>query len=137
MSKFIYLVFVFFLVACHKQETYTYEDFNNQHITWMEVFNIPQGYIYFYSSSCYSCHSIKKEVLCFAKKTNDFYFCKESSAFVYKEARIEIEGIDNIDNFYICGIPTLIIMDDNRVDSCYLGQKEIIGYIEQKESIIQ
>lgn len=136
MRKIINFLFIFLLVSCHKQEVYSYEDFNNNHIIWTEVFTISSGYIYFYSTSCHSCHSIMKEVLRFAHQTKDFYFCKESEDFTYKDGRIEIEGTNNIDQFYICGIPTLIIMDDYVVDSCYLGQKEIIGYIEQKESII-
>ena len=133
MRKILLLGFIpFLLIGCSKTEL-DYSMFDDQHITWNEIFSIESNAydVYFYSTSCLHCHSIKDEVLAFAKKHKDtFYFVKESSQFVFGKNIEDTIGVTLLEDFYVAGVPTLVHFSFHIVCSHLLGESQIKNYIE-------
>ena len=133
MRKFLLLGFVPFLLSGCTKSKLDYSNFDNHHITWNEIFTIESNAydVYFYSTSCMHCHSIKDEVLRFANKHDEnFFFVKESAQYVFGRDVENTIGITRIEDFYVAGVPTLVHISYGIVSSHLLGEKEIKNYIE-------
>jgi thiol-disulfide isomerase/thioredoxin len=132
MGKLLILCLVSVLCSCSHIE-FDYGDFGKEHILWNEVLNYEdRTFVYFYSTYCGHCKSVKKLLLKFANSNkSNFKFCKETGSFVYKTTRENIIGCENISDFYICGTPSLLIVESKSVKEYYLGENEIIGYIRK------
>ena len=116
-----------------KDDKHNYHETKDSLIGWNETFNqIEDEYIvYFYSETCGHCNSIKQDVISFyLKEYIPMYFVCTDLGVVYGKNK-DIVGVDNIDEFFIYGTPSLCEINSHKVESYYVGEKEILDYINQ------
>lgn len=133
MRKLLIFTTLSLLIGGCSKERLNYSAFNDIHILWDEIFEMEsyQYYVYLYSTSCVHCQSIEGIILPFARKNKDaFYLLKETGSFVYKEEIEKTIGANTIENFYVQGVPTLVLITDHKIMVHLLGKTQIIGYIK-------
>lgn len=89
--------------------------------------------VYFYSDYCRHCLAIKENMLVFALNTAEsLYFCNiDNEDIHFSSGKNGVLGVNSLDDFYIVGTPSLLEIDHREVVNYYLGEQEILQYIER------
>ena len=104
-------------------------------IVWEDVLKQEDElyYVYFYSLTCGYCANLKAQMLEYNQTTtNVLYFCNVTDGFMYKENVNSVIGCNEISEFGIVGIPSLIEITKNTVSNYFLGISAITVFIENK-----
>lgn len=85
--------------------------------------------VYIYSKNCHYCNSIKNQMINYVNNHQSFYVLEYSSDIPIKNVDYELIGVDNLNDFFIYGYPTLLEIANNTIVSYYLGVSEIITFL--------
>ena len=110
------------------------EPINNDHtyIYLHDLFlNNEQCLVYFYSEHCGHCISIKAEIDNFQSysKLPFYYLDVDENEITFKPDQDKVIGVNNLEDFYIVGTPSLLEFKESTVSNYYLGESEILEYI--------
>ena len=138
MKKISSLIIPFIiLTSCNDEnnsdDSHNYHETKESLIVWNDTFNQKEDeyIVYFYSETCGHCNAIKQDVISFyLKEYIAMYFVCTDLGVVYGNNK-SIIGIDNIDDFFIYGTPSLCEIFSHKVESYYVGEKEILNYLNQ------
>lgn len=87
--------------------------------------------LYFYSDTCGHCLRIKDTILDFYYSyKGNMYFVNADKGVAIGKDRSALIGVNNLDNFYILGTPSLFTIDYHKITNYYLGEQEILEYIK-------
>ncbi len=113
--------------------TFVEKDYSQgiNHIVWDDIFNQDSEdyYVYFYSATCGHCASIKNEMINFNYSSPyEMYFLDCTNGAKYGPIK-NIEGISNLEDFYIFGTPFLAELKNRVIYKYYCGASEIRSFI--------
>lgn len=124
---------IFTLTSCipEEEKLLDYSDFPNSIITtYEEAETISENkyIVYYYSSNCGHCASIKQELLTFLSTfdTLPFYLFNISDA-----RNIDVSSLPEFS-----GTPTMFVMSDNQVFEYYVGADKVIEFTHRYDDII-
>ncbi len=138
MKKLLNLVLPFLiLTGCNNSNTakpnHNYHETKECLISWCDVFTQEEDdyLVYFYSERCGYCNDIKQSIISFylEEKAEMYFVCTDIEAVFGQSTNLT--GVDSIDEFYIFGTPFLIRLLDHRIESYYVGSKQILNFINQ------
>ena len=138
MKKTICIVIpLLLLLGCNQksnaQVTHNYHETKSSLIPWSDIFSQEEEdyLVYFYSELCGHCNEIKQTVISFyLKELIDMYFVCTDIEAVFGNKK-DMTGVDNVDDFYICGTPFLARIEEHQVSEYYVGSNAIVSYINQ------
>ena len=131
------------ICSCSDSKTpiaHNYHEIKNHLISWGDIFaqDSDDYYVYFYSERCGHCKEIKQDVISlYLTYRFDFYFVCTDIKAVFGSP-IDLIGIDDIDDFYIFGIPFLIHLVEHQLSEYHQGSKEVkdcISILNKKSPI--
>ena len=135
-TKLITLFLLF--TSCSREDVQTATSIVEQdyskgidHIAWDDIFvqDYDDYYVYFYSTTCGHCASIKNEMINFYYSTTyQIYFLDCTNGAEYGPIK-NIEGVSSLDNFYIFGTPFLAELKNHAIYKYYCGVSEIRSFI--------
>ncbi len=113
-----------FLISCSVSDNsstmvnYDYDMVKNLHLDFENIFNVDKKeyYVYFYSKNCLHCLLLKNEIIPLALKKDNLYFVEYVDEIPIGSNVIDTIGATTIDEFFIIGTPTLIYINDKRVE---------------------
>lgn len=113
-----------FLISCSVSDNsstivnYDYDIVKNLHLDFENIFNVDKKeyYVYFYSKNCLHCLLLKNEIIPLALKKDNLYFVEYVDEIPIGSNVIDTIGATTIDEFFIIGTPTLIYINDKRVE---------------------
>ena len=113
-----------FLISCSVSDNsstmvnYDYDMVKNLHLDFEKIFNVDKKeyYVYFYSKNCLHCLLLKNEIIPLALKKDNLYFVEYVDEIPIGSNVIDTIGATTIDEFFIIGTPTLIYINDKRVE---------------------
>lgn len=128
--KFCLFLIVFVLCSCSTkklnsssifstenghQTQHDYREIQKQKVSWNSVFFLaePQYFVYFYSPICSHCNEIKNDIIEYGLMNENFYFCESDENHKIAEDVQNTVGAKSIENFWICGYPSLCKFDKN------------------------
>lgn len=142
-TKFVLLLLPF-LVGCNQSPPpdpgrvipeHNYDEVLDRQILWHDVLSQePKDYcVYFYSKICQYCDSIRNEVIDIAlSSVHHIYFCNDSAIQSDRDLIPESTiGIDDIENFKIKGIPTVIEVENHAVKSHNAGKTNTLNFLRK------
>lgn len=100
---------------CENDAIYEYEDIKDKEIKWSNIFTIEFNhyYVYFYSSFCGHCLSIKNEVIRYSFCGSEKIFFVEASNEIKIGTNTELTiGATSIDEAWILGYPSLFDIEN-------------------------
>lgn len=113
-----------FLISCSVSDNsstmvnYDYDMVKNLHLDFENIFNVDKKeyYVYFYSKNCLHCLLLKNKIIPLALKKDNLYFVEYVDEIPIGSNVIDTIGATTIDEFFIIGTPTLIYINDKRVE---------------------
>ena len=113
-----------FLISCSVSDNsstivnYDYDMVKNLHLDFENIFNVDKKeyYVYFYSKNCLHCLLLKNEIIPLALKKDNLYFVEYVDEIPIGSNVIDTIGATTIDEFFIIGTPTIIYINDKRVE---------------------
>ena len=118
-----------------KQEPH-YEEVENLHIKWENLFNQEDDkyYAYIYSVTCVPCSMLREQVIEFAKASYvHFYFIYPSDEIPFVENPAQADGsigASSIENVYCYSTPCLIEITDHTITNYSRDHYEIKDFME-------
>lgn len=126
---------LFLFTSCQKEESqseyvsHSYEEVKDYFITFDTIFDLEIDfyYVYFFSYQCVHCNNIKNEMIDYALKFNDMYFCHFESSFPRCEDKnYSLVGLTNVDDICLVGTPELVKIKNKTIIDYMLGEQEIM-----------
>jgi len=143
MRHFYILAFSALLLtscSCIENETKTneehikdYEDYAQYTIGWNSLFEMGKGayHVYVFNKTCGHCNRIKEKIFSLADVAIPyFYFCEYSEEVPVKSCSSNTIGVSKLKDAYICGTPSLIIINKSKITQNLCGENAITTYIE-------
>lgn len=124
LNLFFIIQMPIFLISCSVSDNsstmvnYDYDMVKNLHLDFENIFNVDKKeyYVYFYSKNCLHCLLLKNEIIPLALKKDNLYFVEYVDEIPIGSNVIDTIGATTIDEFFIIGTPTLIYINDKRVE---------------------
>lgn len=124
LNLFFIIQMSIFLISCSVSDNsstivnYDYDIVKNLHLDFENIFNVDKKeyYVYFYSKNCLHCLLLKNEIIPLALKKDNLYFVEYVDEIPIGSNVIDTIGATTIDEFFIIGTPTLIYINDKRVE---------------------
>ncbi len=124
MKLFFIIQVPIFLISCSASNNsstianYEYDMVANLHLDFKNIFNVDKKeyYVYFYSKNCLHCLLLKNEIIPLALKKDNLFFVEYVDEIPIGSNVIATIGVTSIDEFFIVGTPTLIYINDQRVE---------------------
>lgn len=124
LNLFFIIQMSIFLISCSVSDNsstivnYDYDMVKNLHLDFENIFNVDKKeyYVYFYSKNCLHCLLLKNEIIPLALKKDNLYFVEYVDEIPIGSNVIDTIGATTIDEFFIIGTPTLIYINDKRVE---------------------
>lgn len=141
-SKLIVLPALFALISCKgsnvdsiNEQSLTSKDYNEieaYKISWNDIFAIESNdyYVYFYSTTCSHCKSIKNQIIDYALKEGSMYFIEFSDEVVISKDIKNTIGATSVSELSILGTPSLLEILDHRVSLNIAGSKAILDFLQ-------
>lgn len=132
---FTILVFVIAISSCAYREiedNCNYHEIDNKKIKWSEIFcvDLVSYYVFFFTPVCKSCSEICRKIINFSNKSySNVFFVESSKETVIGSSCQNLIGINNINDFYIEGFPTLIFISNKTITKVFLGVSSITYYL--------
>lgn len=133
MKKLFLLIIPFLLFSCKSNKNTNPADTTLDYsivitsIKWEDVFNQEEDdyFVYFYSTTCSHCASIKQEILTYylLDKVTMYFVCVDKEGKYGKVS--DLTGICKIDDFYIFGTPSYVEIKNYKVYKYYAGASAI------------
>lgn len=104
-------------------------------IEWADIITKQdnQYYVYFYSTNCGHCASIKRDIIYFSIRfEKPLYFCDVTEGAPTKSNPNMLIGVNDIVYFFITGTPFLVEIIDNTVTNYFSGVSAITVFINNK-----
>ena len=106
-------------VSSIEQEiNHSYDEIKDSTIFWSAIFNQPESnyYVYLYSITCMHCNSIKNQMIEKAITSPiKIYFIVSSPEHNISDLIDKYEIIDNLNDLYIKGYPSLLKLNNKKV----------------------
>lgn len=124
LNLFFIIQMSIFLISCSVSDNsstivnYDYDMVKNLHLDFENIFNVDKKeyYVYFYSKNCLHCLLLKNEIIPLALKKDNLYFVEYVDEIPIGSNVIDTIGATTIDEFFIIGTPTIIYINDKRVE---------------------
>lgn len=102
------------------------------HILWSQMFsqNFQSYYVYFYSTNCNHCQSIKNEMVDLALKRGDIFFVKGTNKDTITSDVKSTIGVSFAGDFSILGYPSLAKIVDGKVEKNVAGKSQILALLK-------
>lgn len=109
--------------------SYDYDDVLDKHIYWNDIFDQENNnyFVYFYSTNCNHCQTIKDQMISLCLSRNDLYFVKSSNQVVLKNDVFYTIGAGNIGDFAILGYPSLVQIQNKICVKNIAGKSQILN----------
>jgi hypothetical protein len=136
MRKILFL-FVF-LCGCantsiSSSNNFSFADVSSNHIIWESILSLsePVYFVFIYRLDCQFSRSIENEIVDFALFGREkVFFVNGSIGVVYGSPFLDTVGIDEIENLFIIGFPTLLLICKATVALQLTGAGEIHSFID-------
>ena len=134
MSKKLLISFLILLCGCSENSPidektdYVTIDYPESFIKWNDLlsFDHENYFIYVFSYDCYYCNQLKRKVVCFYEFSRfPVYFCEYSKNIPIGHDIENTVGADKIENVFIQGTPTLILINKKTVAFNVAGKAEV------------
>ena len=134
MTKKLFLSFLILLCSCSKNspidETVDYETINypESFIEWNDLLTLDYEnyFVYVFSYDCYYCNQLKRKVVCFYEYSRfPVYFCEYSKSIPIGHNIESTVGAIDIENVFIQGTPTLILISEKSIAFNVAGKGEV------------
>ena len=146
MKQFI-LLSVLLLTSCgvtgsesqeEDEKKIDYDDLELPKIAWSDIFlkEDDKYLVYFYSEECGYCNSIKEEILDYYEMTTrKMYFIDviEDGNVVINHSFDSVIGVNDVNNLFIRGTPSLLEIENHAVLNYYAGVQTIRAFISNVE----
>lgn len=109
-----------------------YSEVDELHILWSQMFsqNLQSYYVYFYSTNCNHCQSIKNEMVDLALKRGDIFFVKGTNKDTITSDVKSTIGVSFAGDFSILGYPSLAKIVDGKVEKNVAGKSQILALLK-------
>ena len=115
----------------------SFSEYPNNFINWDEILS-QQSKIYFvyvFSYDCYYCRQIKNRIISFSNSSEySVYFVEYSKQIPIKNNLSITIGAKDIDNVFIKGTPSLLLIDDATVAINVGGKNEVCEILQLYEN---
>lgn len=142
MAKFYYLVIILSILnSCSTSSisipsndseishiiNHNYSEINQYKISWKTTFSQAKTsyFVYFYSLTCSHCEQLKNDIIEYALKNENMYFCQNSEEVIITENVYSTIGISSYEHLSILGFPSLIYIENGILKSNIAGVPNI------------
>ena len=139
MTKKVFFPLFFLLISCKETaiETEIVEeitiDYPQSFIHWGDLFaqESDNYFVYVFSYDCYYCKQIKNKVICFHEVSKfPVYFCEYNKIIPLGRDIESTIGSNEIENVFIKGTPTLILISNETIAFNVAGKEAVIEMID-------
>ena len=127
-------------IASFQATSNIYDVIERQNVSLEDCLSQPENHyiVYFYSNTCSSCQRIKEHVVTFANldviKTYFLDTLKPENTFQKCSIDELVVGVDNVNDLYIAGTPTIIEVKDGITTSNVAGENDCLSLLETLEN---
>ena len=127
------------LISCNSASPLQVKDepkmieYPDSFIAWGGLFDKTEEsyFVYIFAYDCYYCNELKSKVVDFYNKSQvHVYFCEYSKSIPIDHNIEATIGLSNIDNMFIKGTPTLILIKNKSVTFNVAGKADVSGMID-------